>query len=119
MNPEELRMWDKRKVAEAIGKSAQPDSRDHHMYVAALQEKCASDIESSIRELTTAQKETSASQDRLSSRVFWLNVALLIASIVGAASTAVQAWVAFKQKNQAPQVSSGLNVGGSATPPAP
>jgi hypothetical protein len=119
MKPEELRTWDKQKVAEAVGQSAQPDSRDHHMYLAALQAKCATDIESSIRELTVAQKENSASQDRLSSRVFWLNVALLIASVVGAAATAVQAWVAFKQSNQTSQVSSGSNVGSSATRPSP
>jgi len=117
MEPSALGSWSKRQIAEQIGVDGAPESRNFHIYQASLQVKCVEDIEAALRDMTDAQKKASASQDKLSARVFWLNLALLLATAIGAVATGVQAWVVFHQKSPVQQISNSSELGGVAATP--
>lgn len=58
----------------------------------------AEDLGAAIDRLDSTLKKASSDADRLSGRLFWLNVVIAAATLVGGIATAVQAYVAIFKK---------------------
>ncbi|WP_010605911.1 hypothetical protein [Pseudoalteromonas maricaloris] len=84
---------DKNKILEDLVGYAQPNSAVHEQQKAAITVRCTEDIESSIKSLEIQLAKNAASSDKVGNRIFWLNVVLTVATLVGAIATAV---IAFK-----------------------
>lgn len=91
MASEDLEGKNKRQIAGMIGVGVEPVSRKHEELRAALQVRCVEDLEKAIEGLSKAQAEATKSAEKLSLRVFWLNVVLTIATVIGAFAALVQA----------------------------
>jgi len=48
-----------------------------------LQVRCVSDLETALKSLEESQRESATASDNLANRVFWLNVVLTVATVVG------------------------------------
>jgi hypothetical protein len=48
-----------------------------------LQVRCVSDLETALKSLEESQRKSAAASDNLANRVFWLNVVLTVATVVG------------------------------------
>lgn len=67
-----------------------PGSVAHEQQKAAIIVRCTEDIEVSLHSLSKELKESSESNEKLSVRVFWLNLILTLATVVGAVATVGQ-----------------------------
>jgi len=51
--------------------------------MARLQARCVSDLEAALKNLEDSQRKSATASDKLAARVFWLNVVLTAATVVG------------------------------------
>ena len=78
----------KTQVLEELAGTAQVGSQIHEQQKAAITVLCTEDIESSLKSLENQLKLNSESSDKVGNKIFWLNVVLAFATIVGAVATA-------------------------------
>jgi Mg2+/citrate symporter len=76
-----VRDRDKNEILAALGDEAQPGSQVHEQQKMAITVRCTEDIEKAIAGLSATLKENADSNDKLSRKVFWLNVILTIATV--------------------------------------
>jgi len=81
----------KNEILTALATTAEPGSVVHEQQKAAIIVRCTEDIETAFSALTTQLARNSDSNDRLSTKVFWLNVVITIATVVGAVAAVAQA----------------------------
>ena len=81
----------KNEILAELALTAQPGSIIHEQQKAAITVRCTEDIESAFSALASQLAKNSNSNDRLSGKVFWLNVLIAIATVVGALATVAQA----------------------------
>ncbi|QQQ64702.1 hypothetical protein JJQ94_03570 [Pseudoalteromonas sp. GCY] len=79
----------KHEILEDLIGTAQPNSAVHEQQKAAITVRCTEDIESSIKSLESQLAKNATSSDKVGNRLFWLNVVLTIATLVGALATVV------------------------------
>ena len=82
MPKEDLAAW--------VCQYAQNNSDEHHRLLATLQVRCVADLERAFKSLEDSQTRNALAADRLSNRVFCLNIILTLATTVGAVATLVQ-----------------------------
>jgi hypothetical protein len=80
---------DKNQILEELKDIAQVGTQVHEQQKAAITVRCTEDIEASLASLKAQLGENADSSDRLGRKVFWLNVVLAAATIVGAFATIV------------------------------
>jgi hypothetical protein len=85
----------KTEILAMVGNAAQPGSRLHEQLLAAVTVRCTEDLERALKSLEDSQTRSSASTEQLARRVFWLNVIITIATVVGALATLAQAFRLF------------------------
>lgn len=85
----------KNEILDGMVDTAQVGSPVHEQQKAALTVRCAEDVEAALNGLRAQLKDNAESSDRLGSKVFWLNVILTMATVVGAAATV---WAVFFPK---------------------
>ncbi len=61
----------------------------HEQQKAAITVRCAEDIETSLKFLEDQLEKNAESSDKVGNKIFWLNVVLAIATLVGAIATVV------------------------------
>jgi hypothetical protein len=83
----------KNEILEALANTAQPGSAIHEQQKSAILVRCTEDIESSFHELGLQLTESAKATEKMSNRIYWLNIALTGATFVGAVATA---YIAFK-----------------------
>jgi Mg2+/citrate symporter len=59
----------------------------HKQQKAAITVRCTEDIEASLKSLEEQLVKNAESSDKVRNKIFWLNVVLAIASLVGAIAT--------------------------------
>jgi hypothetical protein len=59
----------------------------HEQQKAAITVRCTEDIEASLKSLEEQLVKNAESSDKVGNKIFWLNVVLAIASLVGAIAT--------------------------------
>lgn len=74
----------KEEILELVGGGVEPGSVLFGQYQAALAVRAVEDLERVGASLVGAITEAAAASDRLGQRVFWLNVILTAATLVGA-----------------------------------
>ena len=83
----------KNEILEAMVGTAMPTSPAHEQQKAGIIVRCTEDIEQSIKSLENQLVKNAEASDRMGTKVFWLNIILAIATLVGALATVV---IAFK-----------------------
>lgn len=83
----------KNEILEAMAGTAQPGSTIHEQQKSAILVRCTEDVESAFQTLGTQLTESAKATEKMSNRIYWLNVALTVATLVGAVATA---FIAFK-----------------------
>ncbi|MCK4734402.1 MAG: hypothetical protein KAT65_18245 [Methanophagales archaeon] len=68
--------------------TAEPRSVVHEQQKMAIIVRCTQDLEKSLKNLEKSQIKSSDSMNKLSNRLFWLEIILVAATIVGAIATA-------------------------------
>jgi len=68
--------------------TAEPGSVVHEQQKMAIIVRCTQDLEKSLKNLEESQIKSSDSMNKLSNRLFWLEIILVAATIVGAIATA-------------------------------
>lgn len=81
----------KNEILTDLALTAQPGSVIHEQQKAAITVRCTEDIETAFSALTSQLAKNSDSNDRLAEKVFWLNVVITIATVVGALAAVAQA----------------------------
>lgn len=76
MTREDLAAW--------VGNWAELGSQKHAELMATLQARCTGDLVAAIKSLEAAQTKSAQSSDKLAWRVFWLNIVVAMATVVGA-----------------------------------
>lgn len=89
MSKEDLAAW--------VGKYAQPGSLMHEQLLATISVRCAGDLERALKSLEDSQNRNAAASDRLAQKVFWLNVVLAIATVIGTLIAIAQAFHIFRE----------------------
>jgi hypothetical protein len=82
--PPHIRGKNKEELLELFGGGVEPGSVAFGQYQAALAVQAVKDLERVGQSLEAAITEAAKASDRLGSRVFWLNVVLTAATVVGA-----------------------------------
>ena len=85
----------KNEILEDMADTAEVGSVVHEQQKAGIVVRCTEDIETSIDGLKEQLAENAKSSDKLSGRVFFLNIILTAATVVGAIATAL---IAVKTK---------------------
>lgn len=80
---------DKNQILEQLKGVANVGTPVHEQMKAAITVRCTEDIETSLKSLENQIKENGKSSDRLGRKIFWLNVVLAMATLVGAIATIV------------------------------
>ena len=79
----------KNEILEELVKTANPNSVVHEQQKAGIIVRCTEDLESSFKSLEEQLVKNATSSDKVGNRIFWLNVVLAIATIVGTIATVV------------------------------
>ncbi len=74
---------DKNQILEEMTKTAQPGSPVHEQQKMAIMVRSVEDLESSLKSLENSMNNNSKSSDSLAQKVFWLNVVLTVATVIG------------------------------------
>jgi hypothetical protein len=82
----------KNEILEAMAGTAQPGSAIHEQQKSAILVRCTEDIEDAFQELGSQLTESVIATEKMSNRIYWLNVVLAIASLTGAIATVVIAY---------------------------
>lgn len=80
---------DKNQILEEMSETAQPGSSIHEQQKAAISARCTEDIEAAMAKVEAQLKVNAESSDKVASKIFWLNVVLALATLVGAVATVV------------------------------
>ena len=83
----------KDEILEEMGKVAMPGSVVHEQQKAGIIVRSTEDIEDALFELGEKLDRSASSSDKMSERIYWLNVILAAATVVAAIATVV---IAFK-----------------------
>ena len=67
---------DKNTILEEMKGTAQPGSAVHEQQKSAIVVRCTEDLERTFRELAEAS-------DKLTNRIYWLNIAVFLATFIG------------------------------------
>lgn len=70
-------------IADWAPKYGLPNTPNHWELWAALVARCSGDISKSLDQLTSAQTENSKAAEALSRKLYWLNLILVVATVVG------------------------------------
>ena len=89
---EELKGKSREELMALLASGIEPGSVSHLRYQSAFHLKIVEDAERSAASLVAAIRDAAAASDTLGRKVFWLNVVLAVATVVGAAAAA---WAAF------------------------
>lgn len=84
-------------LADLYGKG-EPGSVVHEQIKTAAYVRGLQELGEAVSALRRSMEENAQQSDKLAKRVFWLNWALLGATVVGAIATAIQAWAALHGK---------------------
>lgn len=79
----------KNQILDEMECSAQVGSLIHEQQKAAISVRCTEDIEAALAKVETQLKLNSESSDRVSNKLFWLNVVLASATLVAAVATVI------------------------------
>ncbi|EOE6055862.1 hypothetical protein ACVDQD_003764, partial [Vibrio cholerae] len=79
----------KNEILEAMVGTAMPTSPAHEQQKAGIIVRCTEDIEKSIKSLENQLVKNADASDRMGEKVFWLNIILAVATLVGAVATVV------------------------------
>ena len=79
-----IRGKDKRQLVNELLGTAQPGSPVHEQQKMAIIVAAVEDLERALASLETSMNRNAESADRLAQKVFWLNVILTAATVVGA-----------------------------------
>jgi hypothetical protein len=90
MPKEDLAAW--------VGKYAQPGSLMHEQLLATISVRCAGDLERALKSLEDSQNRNAAASDRLGQKVFWLNVVLATATVIGTLIAIAQVFHIFREQ---------------------
>ncbi|EHY0959438.1 TPA: hypothetical protein RQL27_004445 [Vibrio vulnificus] len=83
----------KEQILEEMRDVAQPGSVVHEQQKAGIIVRSTQDIEKVLQELGEKLERSASSSDKMSERIYWLNVVLAFATVVAAIATVV---IAFK-----------------------
>lgn len=75
-------------LTDLVGR-AEPGSPVHEQQKMAIMVRCVEDLEKAASGITDAMRAASIESRKLGTRVFWLNVVLAVATLVGAIATVV------------------------------
>ena len=73
----------KNEILTALYDTAEPGSRVHEQQKMGILVRCTEDMERVIGSLEQSMNENARASDKLATKVFWLNVILAIATVVG------------------------------------
>ena len=82
----------KNEILEAMPGTAEPGSPIHEQQKSAILVRCTEDIEDSFQKLGAQLTESVTATEKMSNRIYWLNVVLAVASLIGAIATVVIAY---------------------------
>lgn len=80
---------DKSQILDDLAGTAQPGSRIHEQQKAAITVRCTEDLQDSLCSLGKQLEINAKSSDKVGQKIFWLNVVLALATLVGAIATVV------------------------------
>jgi hypothetical protein len=75
---------DKEQILAELGGTAVPGTQIHELQKSALMVRCTQDLEKQIVLLTATISDANHQQGRLNKRLFYLNIVLTVATMVGA-----------------------------------
>lgn len=79
----------KNQILEDMVGTARPTSPAHEQQKAAIIVRCTEDIETALKSLEVQIDKNSEASDKVAKKIFWLNVVLALATLVGAVATVV------------------------------
>ena len=74
---------DKLKLLKLLSKMTTPTSKDYQYSKTALLVYCSRDIEKTMSDLKQSVDSSTSSRDKLSIKLFWLNIIIALATITG------------------------------------
>ena len=84
---------DKNQILDALAGTGLPGSLAHEQQKMGIVVRCTEDLEKAIGSLERSMNDNARSSSALGAKVFWLNVILAIATVVGAIATAAQLFI--------------------------
>lgn len=79
-----------RQLLDELGKVAQPGSVVHEQQKMAVLVSSVEDLQHALHELGRQLSRSATTNDSLARKVYWLNVVLTVATVVGAVAALVQ-----------------------------
>ncbi len=80
---------DKNQILDDLAGTAKPGSQIHEQQKAAIKVRCTEAIQDSLSSLEKQLEINAKSADKVGQKIFWLNVVLALATLVGAIATVV------------------------------
>lgn len=87
-----IRDKDKNQILEELYGTAEPGSTVHEQQKMGIIVRCTEDLEKAMDALRHSAEQNAKSSESLGRKVFWLNIVVGAATIVGAIATAYQAF---------------------------
>ena len=81
---------DKNEILNSLVDTAEPGSRAHEQQKMGIVVRCTEDLEKAIGSLEKSMNDNAIANDKLATKVYWLNVILAIATAVGTIATIAQ-----------------------------
>jgi len=82
--PSYVKGKDKNEILDELGDAGVPGSINHEQQKMGIIVRSVEDIESALKSLEESMNKNAASSESLARKVFWLNVVLTAATVVGA-----------------------------------
>ena len=70
-------------ILSMIGDEASPGSKKNEHLMAAITVRCTEDLERALKSLEESQRQSTTVSDKLAGRVYWLNLVLTAATVIG------------------------------------
>ena len=84
---------DKNEILTALVDTAEPGSRAHEQQKMGIIVRCTEDLEKALGSLEKSMNDNARASDKLSTKVFWLNVILAIATAIGSVAAIAQLFI--------------------------
>lgn len=84
---------DKNEILRELVGTAQPGSPVHEQQKMGVVVRCTEDLEKALGSLEKSMNDNASASDKLSAKVYWLNVILAIATAVGTIATIAQLFI--------------------------
>lgn len=84
---------DKNEILTALVDTAEPGSRAHEQQKMGIIVRCTEDLEKALGSLEKSMNDNARASDKLSTKVFWLNVILAIATAIGTVAAIAQLFI--------------------------